>query len=76
MKAKGAPNLEAGVVKKIRSDLDASSEADFSVLLGVAEKLSPGIYVALAGWVQYAWVNFAGDPASIELKFRELFESF
>jgi len=40
-------------------------EADFSVLLGIAEKLSPGIYVALAG-----------DPASIEAKFVELFESF
>jgi len=58
-------NLEASIVKKIRIDLDISSEADFSVLLGIAEKLSPGIYVALAG-----------DPASIEEKFVELFESF
>ena len=42
-------NLEASIVKKIRLDLEISSEADFSVLLGIAEKLSPGIYVALAG---------------------------
>jgi hypothetical protein len=58
-------NLEASVVKKIRIDLDITTEADFSVLLGIAEKLEPGIYVALAG-----------DPASIEEKFVELFESF
>jgi len=57
--------LEASIVKKIRLDLEMSSEADFSIVLGIAEKLSPGIYVALAG-----------DPASIELKFVELFESF
>jgi len=58
-------NLEASIVKKIRFDLDIASEADFSVLLGIAEKLEPGIYIALAG-----------DPASIEEKFVELFESF
>jgi hypothetical protein len=44
-----SPNLEASVVKKLRADLDLNSDADFDVLLGVAEKLSPGIYVALAG---------------------------
>jgi len=60
-----SPYLEASIVKKIRVDLDISSEADFTVLLGIAEKLSPGMYVALAG-----------DPASIEAKFVELFESF
>jgi len=58
-------NLEASVVKKIRADLDLNNDADFTVLLGIAEKVSPGIYVALAG-----------DPASIEAKFVELFESF
>jgi len=60
-----SPNLEASIVKKIRSDLDLTAESDFAVLLGIAEKLSPGMYVALAG-----------DPASIEAKFVELFESF
>lgn len=40
-----------------------SSEQDFSVLLGIAEKLAPGTYVTLAG-----------DPTAIEEKFIELFE--
>jgi len=57
--------LEASVVRKIRQDLDLTSDSDFAVLLGIAEKLSPGIYVALAG-----------DPASIQQKFVELFDSF
>jgi len=57
--------LGEGVVKRIRVDLALTSEADFSVLLGIAEKLKPGIYVALAG-----------DPTTIEEKFIELFESF
>lgn len=43
-------------------DLDLTSEADFSVLLGIAEKLSPGIYVALAG-----------DPQLIAEKVMEIF---
>jgi len=60
-----AENLEAAIVKKIRTDLDLLLDTDFNVLLGIAEKLNPGIYTALAG-----------DPASIELKFIELFESF
>jgi hypothetical protein len=58
-----------------------NNDADFSVLLGIAEKLYPGIYVVLAGkklasilgWDSYF---FLGDPASIELKFIELFQSF
>jgi hypothetical protein len=50
-------NLEIAIVKKIKLDLDIVSEQDFAVLLGIAEKTSPGIYVALAG-----------DPASIEEK--------
>jgi len=58
-------HLEHTIVKKVRADLDLGNENDFGVLLGISEKLSPGIYVALAG-----------DPASIEEKFVELFESF
>jgi hypothetical protein len=46
-------NLEERAVKKIRMDLDLSNEADFSVLLGIAEKMSPGIYVALAGMLLF-----------------------
>jgi hypothetical protein len=38
-----------GVVKRIRTDLDLNNDADFSVVLGIAEKLYPGIYVVLAG---------------------------
>eukprot|EP01121_Diplochlamys_sp_Union-15-3_P015612 TRINITY_DN5203_c0_g1_i1.p1 TRINITY_DN5203_c0_g1~~TRINITY_DN5203_c0_g1_i1.p1 ORF type:complete len:318 (-),score=52.49 TRINITY_DN5203_c0_g1_i1:50-1003(-) len=56
--------LDPGIIKKIRQDLDLS-EADFTVLLGLAEKMSPGIYVTLVG-----------DPGKIERKFIELFESF
>eukprot|EP01117_Protostelium_nocturnum_P018020 TRINITY_DN7438_c0_g1_i1.p1 TRINITY_DN7438_c0_g1~~TRINITY_DN7438_c0_g1_i1.p1 ORF type:complete len:491 (-),score=132.98 TRINITY_DN7438_c0_g1_i1:194-1666(-) len=58
--------LDANTVKKIRVDMELSIESDFYLLLGIAEKLFPGIYVMLAG-----------DPAFfIELKFIELFESF
>lgn len=53
------------MLKKLRTDLDLLPDADFLLLLGVAERLSPGIYFALAG-----------DPATIEEKFIELFESF
>jgi len=47
--------LGDGVVKKIRTDLSLTNEADFAVLLGLAEKLKPGVYVTLAG-----------DPTTIE----------
>ncbi|PRP80754.1 hypothetical protein PROFUN_11494 [Planoprotostelium fungivorum] len=58
--------LEANTVKKIRVHMDLGQESDFYLLLGIAEKLFPGIYVMLAG-----------DPAFfIELQFIELFESF
>ena len=57
--------LESSALKKMRQDLELTSDADFFLLLGVAERLSPGIYFALAG-----------DPATIEEKFIELFESF
>jgi hypothetical protein len=55
--------LEERIVKKIKTDLELFSESDFTVLLGIAEKLSPGIYVALAG-----------DPATIAEKVIEIFE--
>ncbi len=55
--------MEEKIVRKIRMDLDLNTEPDFTVLLGVAEKLSPGIYVALAG-----------DPATIAEKVIEIFE--
>jgi len=57
--------MEQSVVKRIRTDLDLLHEGDFSLLLAVAEKMSPGIYVALSG-----------DPSQIEEKLIELFESF
>jgi len=56
--------LDPGIIKKIRQDLDLSDQC-FTVLLGIAEKMSPGIYITLVG-----------DPGKIEEKFIELFESF
>jgi hypothetical protein len=50
-------------VKKIRTMLDIPSEVEFAMLLGVAEKFTPGIYMMVTG-----------DPRSIESKFAELFE--
>jgi hypothetical protein len=60
-----ATTLGEGVVKRIRTDLSIPHDADFDVLLAIAEKLRPGSYVTLAG-----------DPTTIEEKFIELFESF
>lgn len=57
--------LEVGTIQSIRDDLKLSADADFLVVLGVAEKLSPGIYLILAG-----------DPLLMEERFMELFESF
>mmetsp|Transcript_24596 Transcript_24596/g.27363 ORF Transcript_24596/g.27363 Transcript_24596/m.27363 type:complete len:475 (+) Transcript_24596:94-1518(+) len=56
--------LDPNAVKKIRQDLGLT-ETCFTVLLGIAEKLQPGIYVKLVG-----------DPGMIEAKFIELFENF
>lgn len=52
------------VIKRIRQDLDLT-EPCYYVMLGLAELIKPGIFRALAG-----------DPASQELRWIELFESF
>lgn len=57
--------LQTSVIKKLRQDLEISSDPDFDVLLAVAEKHAPGTFKAVAG-----------DPAIIEEVFLELFESF
>jgi len=57
--------IPTSTIKKLRTDLQLTVDGDYAVLLGLAEKLSPGIYADLAG-----------DPASIEERFIELFESF
>jgi len=57
--------IPTSTIKKLRTDLQLTLDGDYAVLLGLAEKLSPGIYADLAG-----------DPASIEERFIELFESF
>jgi len=51
--------------KRIRTDLGLPDESCFNLLLGIAEKLKPGIYFA---------VN--GNSAWIEEKLIELFERF
>lgn len=61
----GTPSVPDNVVKRLRSDLGARDANDFSVLLGMAERLRPGSYQALGG-----------DPSRIEEQLRELFESF
>mmetsp|Transcript_86 Transcript_86/g.262 ORF Transcript_86/g.262 Transcript_86/m.262 type:complete len:117 (-) Transcript_86:391-741(-) len=55
--------LDISAVKKIRAVLDIPSDVEFAMLLGVAEKFTPGIYMMVTG-----------DPRSIESKFAELFE--
>lgn len=57
--------LDWGMVKKMTKDMEINSESDLSAVLGVAAKMHPGIYITVSG-----------DPASLELKFIELFESF
>ena len=57
--------LQTSVIKKLRQDLEISSDPDFDVLLAVAVKHAPGTFKAVAG-----------DPAIIEEVFLELFESF
>jgi hypothetical protein len=54
-----------GVVQSIRTALELEQELDFLLVLSVAERLAPGIYVTLIG-----------DPAALEDKFIQLFESF
>jgi hypothetical protein len=61
----GTPAVPDNVVKRLRADLGARDASDFSVLLGMAERLRPGSYQALGG-----------DPSRIEEQLRELFESF
>lgn len=46
-------------------DLNLTEQALFLMILGVAEKLSPGIYFRVLG-----------DPLSMEDKFREMIDSF
>jgi hypothetical protein len=48
-------------VRKIKTDLSCDNPADFALLLGVADKFCPGIYVVVAG-----------EP-SIEKQYEELF---
>ncbi len=57
--------MEATVARKIRAELDLNEEADFLVLLAIAERLSPGIYVTLQG-----------NPAALQEEITKLFESF
>jgi hypothetical protein len=54
-----------GLVQSMRAELELEPEQDFLVVLAVAERLSPGIYTTLVG-----------NPAALEDKFIELFESF
>eukprot|EP01113_Clastostelium_recurvatum_P002350 TRINITY_DN1097_c0_g1_i4.p1 TRINITY_DN1097_c0_g1~~TRINITY_DN1097_c0_g1_i4.p1 ORF type:complete len:649 (-),score=122.12 TRINITY_DN1097_c0_g1_i4:12-1958(-) len=64
-RAASGGQLKEDCLKRVRADLGLTGDQDFWLLLGIAEKLWPGIYVTLAG-----------DPAYIEERFIELFESF
>eukprot|EP01102_Stenamoeba_stenopodia_P017809 TRINITY_DN6435_c0_g1_i1.p1 TRINITY_DN6435_c0_g1~~TRINITY_DN6435_c0_g1_i1.p1 ORF type:complete len:487 (-),score=63.12 TRINITY_DN6435_c0_g1_i1:68-1528(-) len=55
---------EAGI-RLMKADMDITSDSDLNVLLGIAEKLSTGIYYAVRG-----------DPSSIEDRLRNMFEIF
>lgn len=57
--------MDMGLVQSMRAELELEPEQDFLVVLAVAERLSPGIYTTLVG-----------NPAALEDKFIELFESF
>ncbi len=57
--------VDMGLVQSMRAELELEPEQDFLVVLAVAERLSPGIYATLVG-----------NPAALEDKFIELFESF
>ena len=61
-KIDGNDILQNSVIRKMRTDLQLLSDADFGIALAIAHKYSPNIYYALAG-----------DPATIENKFFELF---
>jgi C9orf72-like protein family len=65
LEAQDAVTLDAETVSRIRNDLQLQSNEDWALVLAAAEQITPGIYVACAG-----------DPAAIEEKFLELFESF
>jgi len=53
-------------LKKIMHDLSLANDQQlFLMVLGIAEKISPGIYV-----------QALGDPLSMEDKFREMIDSF
>jgi hypothetical protein len=60
-----ATTVPEHLVKRLRADLGARDAADFSVLLGIAERLRPGSYHALGG-----------DPSYIEEQLLDMFESF
>jgi hypothetical protein len=61
----GVGGLEDSGVKKLKQDLDIITDSDLDVLLGIAEKLSTGIYFAVRG-----------DPSSIEDRLRTVFDIF
>jgi hypothetical protein len=53
------------LVQGLRAELELEQEQDFLVVLAVADRLSPGIHTTLVG-----------NPAALEDKFIQLFESF
>ncbi len=59
------PMLSVEVIKNIRGVLEVNADADFLVVLGIAEKLCPEIYVRLDV-----------DPLVMEEKIVELFDQF
>jgi len=57
--------LSVEVIKNIRGVLEVNADADFLVVLGIAEKLCPEIYARLDV-----------DPLVMEEKIVELFDQF
>jgi C9orf72-like protein family len=55
--------LDVSTIRRVRADLNLDSNADFAMLLSVADRFQPGIYSVMAG-----------DLQAIEAKFSELFE--
>lgn len=88
--APGSDQLSAGagpgLVKRLREDLEIPSESDLLVLLALAERYRPGVFVQVLELASAACMEEAaspthtsqafGDPASIEKRFEELFDSF
>jgi hypothetical protein len=68
-KAGSAVGLERALLgaepRAVGSETAATLSPDFSLLLGLADALSPGTFTRLAG-----------DPDALETKFFELFDSF